>query len=544
MQLFELLRVHHIGRLAHQVHARERLGEGDHIADVLGAHQMHDQAVEPEGDAAVGWGAVAERVEEEAELELGFFRAKPEQLEDLALDLLIVDTDRAAADLGAVADHVVAVGQDRLDRVHILDVGVHEALGLFLGRGGEGVVQGVVALSLLVVLEHREVVDPEEVPLVFGDVPVLAGDLEAQLAQRLGDDGVGVGPEDNRVAILKAESLDQLVLDVGEELGDAGGELAAGVLDGGHAARAELLGEGVELVRHFAAELLSAAGHAYGLDDALGLGERIDEHAEPGFGGQIGDIDEFEIKAGVRAIDAVSVHGLAVGHAGEVGEIHAEHLLPDAFGEALHDVEHLVAVDEAHLKVDLGELGLAVGAWVLVAEALDDLEVAVAAADHEDLLEELRRLGQGVPHARLVTRGHEKVPRPLGRGAAQHGRLDLDEVVLVEVIPCELGHAVTRPQDVLHRRATQVDVAIPQANLLVGQVLLGAGDERELLGFAQTLHGCDEDLDGPGGDLVVLGCSLADGANDLDAVLIAELGGLLDELGVVAFGLEDGLGEP
>jgi hypothetical protein len=40
----------------------------------------------------------------------------------------------------------------------------------------------------------------------------------------------------------------------------------------------------------------------------------------------------------------------------------------------------VLAVDEAHLAVDLRELRLAVGAEVLVAEAVADLDVAVAPA--------------------------------------------------------------------------------------------------------------------------------------------------------------------
>ena len=54
-------------------------------------------------------------------------------------------------------------------------------------------------------------------------------------------------------------------------------------------------------------------------------------------------------------------------------------------------------VDEAHLEVELVELaGRAVGAGVLVAEAGRDLEVAVEAGDHQQLLELLRRLRQRV----------------------------------------------------------------------------------------------------------------------------------------------------
>ena len=49
--------------------------------------------------------------------------------------------------------------------------------------------------------------------------------------------------------------------------------------------------------------------------------------------------------------------------------------------QPLHHRHHLVAIDERHLDVDLGELGLAIGAQVLVAEAAADLHVALAAGD-------------------------------------------------------------------------------------------------------------------------------------------------------------------
>ena len=54
------------------------------------------------------------------------------------------------------------------------------------------------------------------------------------------------------------------------------------------------------------------------------------------------------------------------------------------------------SLDEGHLEVELRELGLAVGAQVLVAEAAGDLEVALEARDHQELLEQLRRLRQRV----------------------------------------------------------------------------------------------------------------------------------------------------
>ena len=76
---------------------------------------------------------------------------------------------------------------------------------------------------------------------------------------------------------------------------------------------------------------------------------------------------------------------------------------------------------ERHLDVDLRELGLAVGAQVLVAEAPHDLEVAVEARDHQELLVELRRLRQRVELARVDAAGHEVVARALGRRLASIG---------------------------------------------------------------------------------------------------------------------------
>jgi hypothetical protein len=99
--------VHGARRVAHQVRARLRLRERDHVADVVGPREVHHEPVEPERDPAVRRRAVAERLEQEAELRVRLGLAHPEQVEDLLLDVLPVDTDRPAADLGAVDDHVV-----------------------------------------------------------------------------------------------------------------------------------------------------------------------------------------------------------------------------------------------------------------------------------------------------------------------------------------------------------------------------------------------------------------------------------------------------
>lgn len=84
--------------------------------------------------------------------------------------------------------------------------------------------------------------------------------------------------------------------------------------------------------------------------------------------------------------------------------------------EALVELQDVLHLHEAHLQVQLGEVGLAVGAEVLVPEAAGDLEVAVQPRHHQHLLEELGGLGQGVEEAGLVAVGHQEVPGPF-RGA-------------------------------------------------------------------------------------------------------------------------------
>ena len=78
--------------------------------------------------------------------------------------------------------------------------------------------------------------------------------------------------------------------------------------------------------------------------------------------------------------------------------------------------EHVLLGDEAHLEIELIELaGRAVGAAVLVAEAGRDLEIAVEARDHQQLLELLRRLRQRVELAGMQPARHQEVARALGR---------------------------------------------------------------------------------------------------------------------------------
>ena len=135
--------------------------------------------------------------------------------------------------------------------------------------------------------------------------------------------------------------------------------------------------------------------------------------------------------------------------------------------ELFDDVEDHLLAREAHLEIDLRELELAVGALILIAEAAGDLEVAIEAGDHEDLLEDLRRLRQRVELPGMDAAGNEKIARALGRGLVEDGRFDFEEALRAEALADGASDVVAQVEVALHLGAAQVDVAIFEADFFV-----------------------------------------------------------------------------
>ena len=169
--------------------------------------------------------------------------------------------------------------------------------------------------------------------------------------------------------------------------------------------------------------LRAAAGH----DDGADVGRL--EHPERGVGEVVGQLGQLDAEAQVGLVRPEPVHRLAVGHPRDLRHVVGRQLAPQRPDDVLGDGQDVVAVDEAHLEVELGELRLPVGAEVLVPEAAGDLVVPLEAADHQQLLEQLRRLRQRVPLAGLQPHRDDEVAGALGRRAGQRRRLHLDEPV-------------------------------------------------------------------------------------------------------------------
>ena len=206
-----------------------------------------------------------------------------------------------------------------------------------------------------------------------------------------------------------------------------------------------------------------------------------------------------------------------------------------------HHVDHVVLVDERHLDVELGELGLAVGARVLVAETAGDLVVALEPADHQQLLEQLRRLRQRVERAGLDPRRHQVVARALGSRAGEVGGLDLEEVALVQDLAHRRDHAVTERERALKRRAAEIEGTVAQSDDFV-RVSAVVDRERGRLGVGEDLELGHRELDLARREVGVhvLGIAPGHGPAHADHILGPERVGALVRLGRV-LGMEDEL---
>ena len=212
----------------------------------------------------------------------------------------------------------------------------------------------------------------------------------------------------------------------------------------------------------------------------------------------------------------------------------------------LHAVDHVVLVDERHLEVELGELGLAVGAQVLVAEAAGDLVVALEAADHQQLLEQLRRLRQRVERAGLDPRRDED-SRARPRASSESGTgvsisrksrsSRTSRIVAITrwrsaIAPLHLG-APQVERAVLRRRLSSTDAVLVERE----RRRLGVGEDLELASTVSSISPVARF------GLTFCGVATRDRARDRDHVLGAQRWAAACAAGAVS-GMEDELDDP
>src|SRR5439155_8520048 len=101
--------------------------------------------------------------------------------------------------------------------------------------------------------------------------------------------------------------------------------------------------------------------------------------------------------------------------------------------------------------------GQAVGARVLVAETWSDLEVAIEARHHQELLVLLRRLRQRVELSGMNPRRHQEIARALWRGRRQDRGLELEEALLLHPLAHGIDDGAAGHDILVQLLATEVE---------------------------------------------------------------------------------------
>ncbi|MNQ77402.1 hypothetical protein D3C85_922680 [compost metagenome] len=463
-------------------------------------------------------GAEAEGVQHAAELLLDHRGVVTGDLEGLEHDLGLVVPDRARAQLIAVADDVVLIGADG-QRVLGLQ-GLHPAL-----RHREGVVAEVDLLLFFRPFEHGEVDDPAELELLLVDQLQLRADAGAGQTGELGEDGGVAGGEEGGVALAQTQACHQgLGRLLTQVLGDrtAPGLLIVRPEDVAQTRLAFALRPRV----HAVAEGARTAGRGRdGPDGVLGVrAEDLGEQTETAVAEVVRHVLHLNRVTQVRLVRAVPLHRLGIGQtlkalvlerlAEVVGEgvdavdrrnrLALAELVEDAVHQRLDGGEDVFLRDEAHLDVELVEFQRTVGAQVFVAEAGRDLEVAVEARHHQQLLELLRSLRQGVELAWVHARRHQEVARAFRRRGRQDRGLVLKEALLDHALADRVDHLGAQDDVLVQGLAAQIQEAVLEADFL--RILRLAKDrQRQFGGFRQHFNGQDADFDLAGGQVGVGG---------------------------------------
>ena len=421
----------------------------------------------------MGWRAVLQGIEQKAKFELGFFGGDLQCVKHLLLHVRAMNAHRTATNFPAIEHHVIALGNA------FLGCRDHPVLVPVFGRG-EGVVHRRVALGFFVKLEHREVHHPQRGPAVF-EQTILFGHVAVAHLQAQGAHGVVdhlglVGTKEQHIAVLGAGALQNFgngfVVQVFHD-----GRLQAVApradivdLDPGQALGAinfHKLGVAVDLATADVATPWNAQSH----HTPTFAGGRGAEHFEVHIAHDIGEFGQAELDTQVGLVGAIQMHGVLVGHHRKLTQVDAQGVFEHASDHVLEQGANFFFGQKRSFDIDLGEFGLTVGAQIFVAEALGDLVVTVIPRHHEQLLEQLGRLGQRKKLTVVHPAGHQVVARAFRRALGEHGGFDVDKTMGVQKLANLHRHFVAQHEVFLHVGAAQIEHAVGQAGGL-GEVVV------------------------------------------------------------------------
>ena len=426
--------------------------------------------------------------------------------------------DGTAAELHAVAHQIVLVGGDG-QGIDLAPLGLQQHLQPAAGHG-EGVVAELQLTAFVADLVHGEVHDPAELVALLIHMTG-AGGAEGLDEHTCGFGGRCTGGHHHQRIGCQRQHLFQLGPQVGDELGDTAGQLTLFVhLEPVGLAAGLHLAVGQELLH-----LLACQGAVRDIHHFHGLAP---QGLELAVFKESADILAGQVDAQIRLVGAVGLQRRVVGDAAEGsrrGDVIGAELGEDGRQHVLQHGEHVLLRGEGHLHIQLVELaGRAVATGVLVPEAGGDLEVPVEAGGHQQLLELLGGLWQGIELAGMLPGRHQIVPCALRGGGRQDGSGDLQEAVLRHGGPQSGHHLAAQDDVVLHGGVPQVQIPVLQALGLVGlPAAVDLKGQAVVAAAAQHLDLAGDHLNVAGGQLGVFAGPLPDDALHADGGLLVQV---------------------
>ena len=253
---------------------------------------------------------------------------------------------------------------------------------------------------------------------------------------------------------------------------------------------------------------------------------RIVKHLELAGGEDLFQFLKLHAETQVGLVRAVFSHGFVPCHLPQLpGQLNAAHLFEEMPRHVLEEFDDVFLIDKRHLAVYLRELRLAVGPQILVAKTFRNLEIAVEARHHQQLLQCLRRLRQGIELSGIHARRHDEVACSLGCRTDEDRCLNLDKLACVEEVAYENRHTVAKLKILAHRRTAQVEVSVFHSEF-VAAVRLVFDCEWRRDALAYDVQFVYDKFDVAGGYLLVLGVAFGNSAYSLNDIFSAQFAGL------------------
>ena len=216
---------------------------------------------------------------------------------------------------------------------------------------------------------------------------------------------------------------------------------------------------------NFLAGEFSAAFDIDGTDRAA-ICNRISKYTEAGVGQNVAEVLQLKAKTDIGLVRAEAIHGFLIRHTDKVlFHIDVVELTHQIFDKAFVHSDNIVLHHKGHFGVDLGKFRLTVCTEVLIAVATGDLEITVKAGEHQQLLIQLRRLGQSIELTGMHTAGHQIVSCAFGSGLDQVGGFNVNETAVCIVVSCQLGDFRAVHNVLLHIRTAQVKETVAQTHV-------------------------------------------------------------------------------